>query len=213
MPGMAANALIFEKIKLDDALFEVFYLEWEIPTLNETLEDYAKRIALHIKKENPVLIGVSFGGILVQEIAKYIKVRKLIVISSVKTNLELPERIKFAKATRIYKLIPIRLILSMGKLAQFVFGEKITHRMQLYERFLSVRDVYYLKWAVEQVVLWNRSVADENVIHIHGNKDRMFPIQNMKNCITLEGGTHVMIFTKYRWFNTHLPSIILGENL
>lgn len=209
MPGMAASPLIFEKIKLDNSLFEVFYLEWEIPKNKETLADYAKRMTLHIKEENPVLIGVSFGGILVQEMAKHIAFRKLIVISSVKTNLELPKRIKFAKNTHVYQLIPIRLLLNFGKLAQFAFGKKMKHRMRLYEKFLSVRDVYYLKWAVKNVVLWNCSVADERVIHIHGNKDEMFPIANIKKCIVLEGGTHVMIFTKYRWFNVHLPAIIL----
>jgi esterase/lipase len=36
------------------------------------------------QKENPVLIGVSFGGILVQEMAKHIDARKVIIISSVK---------------------------------------------------------------------------------------------------------------------------------
>lgn len=211
MPGLAANPLIFERIKLDAALFDVHYLEWEIPKSKETLEDYAKRIALHIKEEKPVLIGVSFGGILVQEIAKLIEVRKIIIISSVKTNLELPRRIKFGKVTFAYKLIPMRLILSFGKLAQFVFREKFTHRMQLYEKFLSVRDVYYLKWSVEKVVHWNCSVVDERVIHIHGNKDRMFPIKHVKKCIIVEGGTHVMIYTQYRWFNVNLPNIILGE--
>jgi esterase/lipase len=48
------------------------------------LDDYAKRIAKKIKRENPVLIGVSFGGILVQEMAKHINTRKVIIISSVK---------------------------------------------------------------------------------------------------------------------------------
>lgn len=211
MPGMAANALIFEKIKLDETLFEVFYLEWAIPELNETLENYAKRIALDIKKENPVLIGVSFGGILVQEIAKYIKVRKIIVISSVKTNLEFPKRFKLAKSTLAYKLIPIRFMLRCGNLAQLVFGEKAKYKMQLYEKFLSVRDPYYLKWAVENIMQWKCLEVNENVIHIHGNRDTMFPVQNIKKCIVLEGGTHVMIFTQYRWFNANLPAIILEE--
>lgn len=211
MPGLAANPLIFERIKLDDTLFDVHYLEWEIPNSKETLEDYAKRMTLHIDEENPVLIGVSFGGIVVQEMAKHIAVRKLIIISSVKTNWEFPKRIRFARKTLAHKFIPMRLMLSFGKLVQFVFGEKFTHRMQLYEKFLSVRDVYYLNWAVEKVVLWNRSIADERVIHIHGDKDHIFPIKHIKKCIVVAGGTHVMIFTKYRWFNTHLPNIILGE--
>lgn len=212
MPGLAANPLIFERIKLDDTLFEVHYLEWEIPKPKESLEDYAKRMALKIKEENPVLIGVSFGGIVVQEIAKFISVRKLIVISSVKTKFEFPGRIRFARKTLVYKLIPMRLILHFGKLAQFVFGEKFSNRMKLYDTFLSVRDIGYLNWAVEKVVLWNCTVADERVIHIHGDKDWMFPVKNIGKCIVVEGGTHVMIFTKYRWFNTHLSDIILGSS-
>ncbi|MFA9187831.1 alpha/beta hydrolase [Flavobacterium sp. FBOR7N2.3] len=212
MPGLAANPLIFERIKLDAALFDVHYLEWEIPKPKETLEDYAKRIALHINEKNPVLIGVSFGGILVQEIADLIEVRKIIIISSVKTRLELPKRIKFAKSTLAHKLIPMHLILSLDKLAKMVLGEKLKNRIQLYDTFLSVRDVYYLKWAVEKVVLWNRLVANDRVIHIHGTKDRIFPIENINNCTVLKGGTHVMVYTQYRWFNTHLPNIILGKN-
>lgn len=81
--------------------------------------------------------------------------------------------------------------------------------MQLYDTFLSVRDIYYLKWSIEKVVLWNRSQVDERVIHIHGDKDNMFPIQNIRKCVVVEGGTHVMIYTKCRWFNANLPAIIL----
>lgn len=212
MPGLAANPLIFERIKLDDALFDIHYLEWEVPVRGETLGNYAKRIAAHVKKENVVLIGVSFGGIVVQEMAKFLKVQKIIIISSVKSESEFPKRIGFARKTLLYKLIPIRLILSFGKLAQFVFGEKMSHRMQLYDTFLSVRDVYYLKWAVEKVVLWSRLEEDERVIHIHGDKDNMFPIKNINKCVVVEGGTHVMIYTKYRWFNANLPAIILDAN-
>ena len=212
MPGLAANPLVFERIRLDDARFDVHYLEWEIPKPKETLEDYAERIALHVKHKNPILIGVSFGGILVQEMARFLEVQKIIIISSVKSKSEFPKRIRFARKTLVYKLIPIRLILSFGKLAQFVFGEKMSHRMQLYDTFLSVRDLYYLKWAVEKVVLWDREEIDKRVIHIHGDKDEMFPIQNIKKCIVVEGGTHVMIYVKYRWFNANLPAIILDTN-
>lgn len=211
MPGMAANPLIFERIKLDAILFEVCYLEWEIPKLNETLADYTKRIILHIKHENPVLIGVSFGGIVVQEIAKIINVRKVIIVSSVKTNSEFPKRIQLAKKTFMYKLIPMQLLVYLGTWAKLLVGEKTKNKMQLYDTFLSVRDIHYLKWSVEKVIFWNRSQIDDQVIHIHGNKDRMFPIQNIKKCIVVEGGTHVMIITKYRWFNENLPGIILGE--
>lgn len=210
MPGLAASTLIFEKINLPKDVFEVVFLEWEIPLVKESLVEYALRMTQKIKHPNPVLIGVSFGGILVQEMANLIEVHKLIIISSAKTNLEFPKRMKVAKATKAYKLIPMNLILNLENLARFSFGEKINQRLHLYEKFLSVRDIGYLEWAVEQVILWDRTKVDPRVIHIHGDADDVFPIKNIEDCIRIKGATHILILTKYKWLNDSLPKLILG---
>ena len=186
-------------------------LEWEIPLEKESLSEYAQRMAKKVTHEKPVLIGVSFGGILVQEMAAFIDVRKVIIISSVKSNLEFPRRMKVAKTTKAYKLIPMNLILNLENLAKFSFGEKINHRLKLYEKFLSVRDIGYLQWAVEKVILWDRAIPDENVIHIHGDMDDVFPMKYIKECIVVKGGAHIMILNKYKWFNANLPAIILDS--
>ena len=209
MPGLASSTTIFERIALPEDVFEIHLLEWEIPFDGESLPDYAKRITQNIKHQNPVLIGVSFGGILVQEMAKHITARKVIIISSVKSNTEFPRRMKIAKTTKAYKLIPMRLILNVENLAKFSFGEKINKRLKLYEKFLSVRDIRYLDWAVEQVVLWDRTKIDESVIHIHGDQDEVFPIKYIANCRVVKGGTHIMILNKFKWLNENLPKIIL----
>jgi hypothetical protein len=119
---------------------------------------------------------------------------------------------KIAKTTKAYKLIPMSLILNIENLAKFSFGEKVNQRLQLYEKYLSVRDIRYLTWAVEQVILWNRAVADENVVHIHGDNDDVFPIKYITKCIVVKGGTHIMILNKYKWLNENLPDIIMGTN-
>jgi len=212
MPGLAASAAIFERIALPEVTFEIVLLEWEIPLDQETLPDYAKRMTEKIKHPNPVLIGVSFGGILVQEMAAFVQVRKVIIISSVKSNLEFPRRMKIAKTTKAYKLIPMSLILNIENLAKFSFGTKVNQRLKLYEKFLSVRDIRYLDWAIEKVILWDRTVANKNVIHIHGDADDVFPIKYISDCIVVKGGTHIMILNKYKWLNANLPEIILGTN-
>lgn len=211
MPGLAASVAIFERIKLPESEFEMFFLEWEIPLEKESLQDYAKRMTKKIKHANPVLIGVSFGGILVQEMAHFITVRKVIIISSVKSNLEFPKRMVLAKSTKAYKLIPISLVQNIESLAKFSFGKKVNERLKLYEKFLSVRDKQYLDWAIEQVILWERKVVDAEVVHIHGDADDVFPIKYIKDCIVVTGGTHVMILNKYRWLNANLPQIILAS--
>ena len=48
-----------------------------------------------------------FTVILVQEMSKHIKLRKLIIVSSVKTKYELPKRFKILKVYRYSLAIPI----------------------------------------------------------------------------------------------------------
>jgi alpha/beta superfamily hydrolase len=212
MPGMAASSTIFERIHLPDAIFEMHLLEWEIPNPGESLTAYAQRIAQKVTHEDPILIGVSFGGILVQEMKQFLHPKKLIIISSVKSNAEFPRRFKLAKTTKAYKLIPTTLFENIEMLVKFSFGSSIVkQRLALYEKFLAVRDKRYLDWAIEQIINWDRTVIDNEIIHIHGDADEVFPPKYIKEFIPVKGGTHIMILSKYRWLNDNLPKILLEE--
>jgi hypothetical protein len=212
MPGMAASSSIFERIQLPLDTFEIHLLEWLLPKYQETLENYAKRMSKNVKHNNVILVGVSFGGILVQEMKPFVNPKKVIIISSVKSNEELPRRMKIAKATKAYKLIPTNMVENIAFFAKFAFGSTfVKQRMKLYEKFLSVRDKNYLDWAIEQIINWERVEIDEEIIHIHGEDDEVFPIKYIKKCIKVKGGTHIMILSKYRWLNDNLPKIMLEE--
>ncbi|MCL9806177.1 alpha/beta hydrolase [Flavobacterium amniphilum] len=213
MPGMAASSLIFEKIKLPEDIFEVHLLEWFMPEKHETLKQYAQRMAKEVKYDDAVLVGVSFGGVLVQEMKQFLNPKKVIIISSVKSNTELPRRMKIAKTTKAYKLLPTSLAKNVEALAKYAFGAGIVkQRLELYKVLMTRREKEYLDWAIEQIVNWERVEIDPEVIHIHGDKDEVFPSKNIKGFININAGTHIMIITKYRWLNTNLPEIILKEN-
>jgi hypothetical protein len=213
MPGMAASSSIFERIQLPATVFEIHLLEWLLPEKEETIEHYAQRMAKKITHDNVILVGVSFGGILVQEMKPFVKPQKVIIISSVKSSLEYPRRFKIAKATKAYKLIPTKLMENIESLAKFSFGSSfLTQRFKLYEKFLSVRDKVYLDWAIEQIINWKRTEFDPEIIHIHGDADEVFPPKYIKNYIPVKGGTHIMILSKYRWLSDNLPKIMLDKN-
>lgn len=209
MPGMAASPTIFKHINLPPDKFESHLLAWFVPDKGMTLSDYALKISKEIKHENPVLVGVSFGGMLVQEIAKHISTRKVIVVSSVKHNSELPKRMLFAKYTQVHKLLPTGIINNVELLAKYAFGETVTKRLALYEEYLSVRDKQYIDWSIDQIVNFKPSFCPDCLVHIHGDKDNVFPIANIENCIPVKNGTHTMIIHRAKWFNEHLPTIIL----
>ena len=211
IPGMAANPSIFDGIKLPTDQFEMHRLEWFVPDKGMTLAEYAKKMCANVANENSVLLGVSFGGMLVQEMAKHLKTSKVIIVSSVKRSSELPKRMLFAKYTKVHKLLPTGLVNNVELLAKYAFGETVTKRLELYEKYLSIRDKQYIDWSIDKIVSWKQTHPPGNLIHIHGEKDAVFPIINIKNCIPVKNGTHTMIIHRAKWFNERLPAIILGE--
>ncbi len=205
---MAANPSIFEHIKFDSLRYDIHWLSWQIPLSNESIQDYAKRMLAHIKHKNPVLIGVSFGGVLVQEIAKLIEVERLIIISSVKQSSEIPKHMQLARETGIYKYLPFGLLNYINEIEKLPVGNIIRKRLKLYKQYLSVNDKVYLDWAVKEMVCWNQADPIKDIIHVHGDNDKVFPIKNIKNCNVVKGGTHIMILNRFRWFNENLPELI-----
>lgn len=213
MPGMAANSTIFENISLPEDRFKVYRLEWEIPEADESLSAYAERMLKYVTKKNPVLIGVSFGGVIVQEMAKLLDIKRLIIISSVKCKHELPPRMKFAAKTGLFKLIPTSLVDYVDHFEKVAVGDFLKKRAKLYKRYISITDKKYLDWAIRNMVKWERECPNEQVIHIHGDKDEVFPIKNIHDAIIVKGGTHIMIVNRFRWFNEHLPNLILNGKM
>lgn len=215
MPGMAASPRIFEYISLPDE-FELVRLSWIPPIKNESLSAYAERMCERVKHSSPVLLGVSFGGVLVQEMANHISVRLVIVVSSVKSNMEFPLAMRLAKKTGAHKLLPTEWIQSLESLALFVFGKSIKEKVASYQKYLSERDPNYLNWAIDQLVRWEQTAFDPLVVHIHGEADNVFPlkfIDTSQRFYRIPKATHAMILTHNKWFNKHLPELINTHSL
>lgn len=209
MPGLAAGPEIFENLTLDKEKYSLHYLSWLIPvSLDEEISDYAYRLSQKITEENPVLIGVSFGGILVQEMAQFITCRKIIIISSIKKKEELPKSFKLAKLTKIYKLFPTKVIENFEEYAKFFIGPSLTKKANLYKKYLHVRDKTYLKWSIANVLKWKQKETSLNIVHIQGTKDPIFPIKNIKDAIEIKNGTHVIILMKAKQISQIIDTIL-----
>jgi hypothetical protein len=208
MPGLAAGPKIFDSIKLPKEKFELHYLEWIIPeSMDETLKHYSKRLIHNIKHAHPVLLGVSFGGIIVQEMNKYLDSKKVIIVSSIKENSEVPRLFKFLNVTKIYKLFPAKKIADTGDFTIIGINKSLRKKIKLYNKYLNVRDEKYLKWAIRSLLHWKAEYPIKNIVHIHGNEDEIFPIKYINNCITIDKGTHVMILTEGKKISSILEDI------
>ena len=197
VPGLSASSKIFEFINLPKEDFEIHLLEWLIPeSINETIKHYANRLCKTITEENVILMGVSFGGVMVQEMSKIVHPKKIILISSIKNKGELPKRLKLAKSSRAYKLFPAKRITSFENFMSVIFGEMAKKRIEQYKTYLSVRDPLYLKWSVYNVLHWQQEETLPNILHIHGTSDHIFPFKHIKNSIEIKNGSHVIVLNR-----------------
>ncbi|HAO15874.1 MAG TPA: alpha/beta hydrolase [Tenacibaculum sp.] len=197
VPGLAASSKIFQYISLPEEHFQLFFIEWFLPySIDESIQDYAKRMSKEIKHKNAILVGVSFGGVIAQEISKHVSLKKLIIISSIKNNNELPKRLQLAKKTKAYKLFPSNIASNIEKYEPYFFSGILKKRIALYKTFLSVRDKIYLKWAIFNLLHWKQNKTLPGILHIHGDHDEVFPIRNIQKAKIIKNGTHIMILDK-----------------
>ena len=208
MPGLAASSMVFENIKLDDKKYSLHRIDWIQPKKNESIKTYCVRLSKKIKHKNPILLGVSFGGIIAQELDKIIKVKKLIIVSSVKSHKEYPILYKIARDYQLNNALPFGMFDNFIKFSLKLNINKLYKRIDLAERYLTERNEIYLEWAVWSLLNWKQEKYRQDLIHIHGDKDKVFPIENISKCIKIKGGRHEMIILKAKWFNENLPSLI-----
>lgn len=208
MPGLAASSLVFENIRLKNSKYQLHRIDWIQPNRNENIKSFCIRLSKKIKHKEPILLGVSFGGIIVQELDKILKVKKLIIVSSVKSHTEYPFVFKIARDYQLNNALPFGMFDNFIKFSLKLNINKLYKRIDLAERYLTERDEKYLEWAVWSLLNWKQDEYRSDIIHIHGDKDKVFPIENISNCIKIRDGRHEMIILKAKWFNENLIPLI-----
>lgn len=204
--GFGADERVFANLSFSN--YKVHFIPWLIPVKKESLTAYAKRMSENIKHENPVLLGLSFGGMMCIEIAKIIKTKKVILISSVKSSREMPRWMRLAGKSRIHNIFPLRSFRLFEPIQNYNLG--ITNKAELdlvreYRKNIGQR---YTDWAANEIVNWQNDWQPDNMVHIHGTNDHMFPIKKIKADYIIKGGGHFMIMNKAAEINEVLNDIL-----
>jgi len=186
--GLGADKRAFSL--LDLSFCEPVFIDWINPLKNESLEKYALRLRQQIKDEHPIIVGVSFGGMLASEMAKADSRMKVIIIASNKTADEFPSYLRIAKHIPVYKWLPGKL-LKTSRL-NWMLGAKGVEQKKLLRAILADSDPAFLKWAIGAIVNWKMKTIPSNVKHIHGTADKLLPFRYVKADFKIPGGTHLM---------------------
>jgi pimeloyl-ACP methyl ester carboxylesterase len=204
--GLGANRRAFDF--LDLSFCEPVFIEWIKPLPKETLEHYAVRLKEGITDPNPVVVGVSFGGMLATEMAKRDPSLKAILISSSKTAAEFPAYLRVGKYLPVYKWLPPKMVKAAGRLSKNIVGPKGKEEKKVFMQILKDTDHTFTNWATEAILKWSNKEVPQNVIHIHGDADRLLPYRLVKCNHRIKGGTHLMIFDKAKELSVLLKQLV-----
>lgn len=201
--GMGCDHRAFKRLSVDG--YEFVPLPWVAYDDRDTLESYAGKMAVNIKESNPIILGLSFGGMLAVEIGKLIEVRHIILISSAKTKDELPEPGWLARYIVKKRVIPSFCFSIPNRLLMGLRGiVPLTERMNKY----SAINGRFMQWALKVVMDWQNTTYPENISHIHGTLDIVIPGRNVKATHRVKAGQHLMVFINAKQVNGILSGIL-----
>jgi pimeloyl-ACP methyl ester carboxylesterase len=204
--GLGADERVFSKIAVPGYVLQP--LQWKVPIRNESLVEYAQRMLTEIKEEKPVLMGLSFGGMMSIEIAKLVEVEKVIIISSIKSASELPGWMRFAGRLWLDKMVPLKSFKIMEPVQNYKLGVTNAEERKMAIEYRRNANRKYTNWAINQVLNWKNDWQHPLTYHIHGTRDRMFPIKKITPSYTVNDGGHLMIMNKADEINQYLLSIL-----
>ncbi|MDR3157866.1 MAG: alpha/beta hydrolase [Zoogloeaceae bacterium] len=186
--GLGADERVFQF--LDFSGWETTSIRWIKPEPMEPIAHYARRLLAQIPDAPSILLGVSFGGMVAVEVAKLIAAEQVILISSAATRQDLPIYTRLAKILNMRRCLPMRWLTIPNPLTAWLFGAQTPAERKLLADILRDTDPAFLSWAIEKILNWENTWKPENLVRLHGARDRILPARHAD--FEIAGGGHFM---------------------
>lgn len=192
-PGLGTDHRLFWEYNF--APFEWKAIEWAPFEKANSMEGYAKKLIPQIDQTRPIiLLGVSMGGMIAQELSHLVKTEVLILVSTIRKESERPWIMRFAERFPLYRIMNPLLLWFIANTAWLAVGVwKKEHRKILKDMILKTTANGMIK-QTELSVQWHPKELKTAVFHVHGDKDPLFPIKKQNPDHVIKGGNHQMMY-------------------
>jgi len=203
--GLGTDERVFQNIDFGET---TTFIRWIKPDDGETIEGYAKRLTGQIKHDRPILIGLSFGGLMAIEVAKLIETDKIIIIASAKARKEIPFYYRIAGQLKLHRILPTRFLVRPGIFNNWLFGTQTPKDKKLLAEILLDTDASFARWAIDKIVTWKNQTQHMNLKHIHGTADRILPYRFVTCDLAVKNGGHLMTVNKADELTEKIKSLL-----
>jgi pimeloyl-ACP methyl ester carboxylesterase len=192
--GLGADYRLFQNIAIPG--YSLVHLPWLAVADTDDMASYAMKLAASIKEANPVILGLSLGGMLATEIAKQIPGATVFIISSAKCRAELGFKSPFLKWLNKSGIIPDFMFNRTFAVQLHVLGAEAAADKALLRQVIADSDPVFVRKAIGLILNWNGVGFPSNIVHIHGTADRLITPDNVKPDYWIDGGSHIMILNR-----------------
>jgi pimeloyl-ACP methyl ester carboxylesterase len=193
LTGMTPDPRIFDR--LAPLLPTASLVPWVAPLPEESIPDYAQRLADSIVVRDDIIVcGVSFGGIIAQELALHLNAKACVLISSVRSTGQLPPWFRIFRPLAIHRVEPI--LSAIGTAADFYPTSIRTDATARLSKLAGAAGAWH-RWATTSVLRWDPSpeLAKLRIVQIHGDRDTTFPIRYVDPDVVIANGGHELPIT------------------
>ena len=208
--GLGADSRAFSLIDSFEG-YQTVYLEWIPNKKDESLNSYTSRlIQNHSITKHDILIGLSFGGLVAQEITKISDAKKVIFISSFRDKRDLKSPLQFLLNLRLYHLLPNFKIKAFDKFALRFFSIKSEEGKEGLLDMMQKTDQKLTKWSMMQIQKFKHQANnDVKIFNIIGDKDKL--LKNWKllaNNYPIKNAGHLMVYENAEQVNNTLKKLL-----
>lgn len=200
IPGLGADHRIYQNIKIPNA--ELITFDWPEMPEGSSLADYAQKLNDKVDRSEPCcLIGVSMGGMVALELARIVQPERTFLISSWKSPEEFPPSIKaISKINPTWFISKWTIKLSMPML-KLTLGAESKEDGELLEKMIKAMSAEQLRTGMQAIFSWQGCALPKELIHIHGDHDRVMPLDTIKEPIVIKDGSHMMVYNRAEGIN------------
>lgn len=142
-------------------------------------------------------MGLSFGGLVAQQIADILKPDYVILISSFRTKDDLKIQFSSGLKLKLHKLMPEMKSEFIGTIVANYLNSGTNQSKSALKAMLSSTDMKLMKWSLEKIYEQNNPLAiDVKKYSLIGSIDRVVKPWKIESTYIVEGGSHFMVYDK-----------------
>ncbi|TXC78686.1 alpha/beta hydrolase family protein [Luteibaculum oceani] len=198
-PGLGTDYRVFQYL---NCKADWVHVPWKIPRKKDDLLSYARYLIEDIDLgDHYAFVGVSFGGMIASALSRVLSPAFTCIIASVKSDNEIPKWFRTCAKLPVW-FLPSPVFKPRFFIVKKFLGIGNTKHQEAFRSFYANSPALFLKRSMK-IITNGQFYGKPNgpLVHIHGTRDIIFPIEKIEEPVKKVDGTHFIVVTRAKYIS------------